>query len=294
MKKLLVTGASGFLGWNLCQLARSDWEVYGTYFSQPISIPGVEIDRVDLRNFQQFQSYFQAILPDAVVHTAACSQPNFCQLEPQSSYAVNVTASGYVARLCAIANIPCAFTSTDLVFDGWHPPYRETDPVCPINRYGEQKVEAERLMRHIHPRTAICRMPLMFGVVPPTATTFIQPFLKTWRQGGALSLFVDEFRTPVSGTTAARGLLLALAKWEGVLHLGGPERISRYEFGRLLAQVFNFPDAQIEACRQADVSMAAPRAADVSMDSSLAQSLGYTTLSLRDELEQIRWVDGDS
>jgi dTDP-4-dehydrorhamnose reductase len=291
MKKLLVTGSSGFLGWNLCQLARLDWQVYGTYFSQEIGIAGVQSDLVDLRDFPQLQQYFQAIQPDAVVHTAACSQPNVCQLHPEESYAVNVTASGYIADLCAEADIPCVFTSTDLVFDGLNPPYRETDRVCPINIYGEQKVEAERLMRDRYPRTAICRMPLMFGVVPPTATTFIQPFLKTLRTGGRLSLFVDEFRTPVSGTTAARGLLLALEKWEGILHLGGTERISRYDFGRLLAEVFNFPDAKIDACRQADVPMAAPRSPDVSMDSSLARSLGYLTLSLREELDRVRLVD---
>lgn len=288
MKKLLVTGASGFLGWNLCQLACSDWQVYGTYFSQEMGIPGVRIDRLDLRDFAQLQQYFQAIQPDAVIHTAACSQPNFCQLHPEESYAVNVTASGYIADLCAEANIPCVFTSSDLVFDGLNPPYRETDPVCPINIYGAQKVEAERLMCDRYPRTAICRMPLMFGAVPPTAITFIQPFLKTLREGGRLSLFVDEFRTPVSGMTAARGLLLTLEQWEGILHLGGTERISRYDFGRLLAEVFNFPDAKIDACRQADVPMAAPRSPDVSMDSSLARSLGYLTVPLREELEQVR------
>ncbi|MGB5899024.1 MAG: NAD(P)-dependent oxidoreductase [Geitlerinemataceae cyanobacterium] len=290
MKKLLVTGASGFLGWNLCQLARSNWQVYGTYFSQDIFIPGVKTFQVNLKDFSQLQQHFQAVQPDAVVHAAACSQPNFCQSHPQESYAVNVTASGYMADLCADANIPCAFTSTDLVFDGSNPPYRETDPVCPINIYGEQKVAAERLMHDRYPRTAICRMPLMFGVVPPTAKTFIQAFLQTLEEGRRLSLFVDEFRTPVSGTTAARGLLLALEKWEGILHLGGTERISRYDFGQMLAEVFNFPDAKIEACRQSDVPMMAPRSPDVSMDSSLARSLGYTTLSLREELEQVRSV----
>ncbi|HIK33694.1 MAG TPA: NAD(P)-dependent oxidoreductase [Oscillatoriales cyanobacterium M59_W2019_021] len=288
MKKLLVTGASGFLGWNLCRLARSNWQVCGTYFSQEIAIDDVRIDRVNLRDFSQLRNYFQAIRPDAVVHTAACSQPNFCQNHPEESYEVNVIASGYIADLCAEANIPLVFTSTDLVFNGLNPPYRETDPVCPINIYGEQKVEAERLIHDRLPSAIICRMPLMFGAVPPTATTFIQPFLDTLKAGGTLSLFVDEFRTPVSGTTAAKGLLLALESGKTLLHLGGKERISRYDFGRLLASVWGFPDDRILACRQADVPMAAPRSPDVSMDSSLARSIGYPTISLLEELEGLR------
>ncbi|MBD2194365.1 MULTISPECIES: SDR family oxidoreductase [Calothrix] len=284
MKKLLITGASGFLGWHICQLAKTEWEVYGTYFYHALEIPDVKMQKVNLTEFQELKDIFNNINPTAVIHTAALSQPNFCQNNPEESYQINVTASCNIAGLCADYQIPCAFTSTDLVFNGLNAPYKETDTVCPVNIYGEQKIQAELGMLARYPKTAVCRMPLMFGTVTPTANSFIQPFINTLKSGKELNLFIDEFRTPASGTTAAKGLLLALEKVQGLIHLGGKERISRYDFGQLLVEVFQISDAKIKGCYQKDVKMAAPRPADVSLDSSKAFALGYQPLSIKEEL----------
>ncbi len=284
MKTLLITGSSGFLGWHLCQLAKQEWKIYGTYFSHDLEIPGINMLKVNLTNFQELKQIFSEIQPAAVIHTAALSQPNFCQTHSDESHAINVTASSNIAGFCADYSIPCVFTSTDLVFDGLNAPYKETDPVCPVNIYGEQKVMAEEGMLERYPLTAVCRMPLMFGMATPTATSFIQSFIQTLKEGKQLNLFIDEFRTPVSGKTAAKGLLLALEKVNGLIHLGGKERISRYDFGRLLVEVFQLPANQLHACRQQDVKMAAPRSPDVSLNSSKAFALGYQPLSLLEEL----------
>ncbi|MEH2259905.1 SDR family oxidoreductase [Nostoc sp.] len=288
MKKLLITGASGFLGWHLCQLAKQEWEIYGTYLSHPLEIHGIKILKANLTNFQELKRIFNDVKPEAVIHTAAHSQPNFCQTNPKESHAINVIASCNIAGLCADNFIPCAFTSTDLVFDGLNAPYRETDAVCPVNLYGEQKAIAETDMLERYPLTAVCRMPLMFGAATPTAKSFIQPFIQTLQAEKELSLFIDEFRTPVSGTTAAKGLLLALEKVNGIIHLGGKERISRYDFGQILVEVFQLPASGLKSCRQQDVKMAAPRPTDVSLDSSQAFALGYRPLSVREELEAIQ------
>ncbi len=288
MQKLLVTGASGFLGWNLCQLAQQQWEVYGTYFSKAVEIPGVKLIKADIKDFQEIKHLFAEIKPAAVIHTAAQSSPNYCQLHPDECYPLNVTASWHIAGLCADYSIPCVFTSTDQVFNGVNPPYRETDPVSPISHYGEQKVKAEQGMLERYPKTAACRMPLMFGIAPAGATSFIQPFIQILRAGKELSLFTDQFRTPASAKTAASGLLLALEKVEGILHLGGKERVSRYEFGRLMAEVFELPQDKLTACLQEDVPMPAPRPKDVSLNSEKAYALGYQPLSLRQELASLR------
>ncbi|WP_310486858.1 NAD(P)-dependent oxidoreductase [Chamaesiphon sp. VAR_69_metabat_338] len=287
MQKLLITGASGFLGWNLCQVSRSQWETHGLYHQHAIEIPDVRLHQVDLTDRELLAATIDRLAPDAIVHTAAASNPNFCQQQPQLSRQINLTASQTLAEICAAAQIPLVFTSTDLVFDGTQAPYLEADPVAPINIYGEQKVAAERAILATCDRAVICRMPLMFGNVPPTATSFIQPWIAALTEGQKLQLFVDEFRTPVSGTTAAKGLLLALVAPPGILHLGGSERISRYEFGLLMAEVFGLDRSLLSPISQKDLAMAAPRAADVSLDNTKAIELGYVLPSLREELVSI-------
>ncbi|MEC4895496.1 MAG: NAD(P)-dependent oxidoreductase [Oscillatoria sp. PMC 1051.18] len=289
MPKILITGGSGFLGGNLCQIAKQNWQVYATYNQHKIDLDDVNFLPTDLTDFAQLKCLFAEIKPAAVIHTAAQSQPNYCQTHPDESFLINVTVSHNIAGLCADYAIPCIFTSTDLVFDGLNAPYCETDYTTPINTYGEQKVLAETGMLERYPQTAICRMPLMFGQATPTASSFIQPFIKALQEGKNLSLFTDEFRTPVSGKTAARGLLLALEKQvTGILHLGGKERISRYDFGCLMAEIFGFSQKQITRCLQRDVPMAAPRPSDVSLHSEKAFSLGYQPPSLRTELLEVR------
>ena len=288
MKKLLITGVSGFLGWHLGQLAQLEWEVYGTYHSHFLEVPDIKMVKVNLTDFQELKGIFNDIKPDAVIHTAAQSQPNYCQLHSQESDKINVTASCDIAGLCADNSLPLVFTSTDLVFDGLNAPYQEIDQVSPVNIYGEQKVEAEAGILKVYPQAAICRMPLMFGRETPTAKSFIQQFIQILKDGKELSLFIDEFRTPVSANTAAKGLLLALEKVNGIIHLGGKERISRYEFGKILVEILQLPNDKLKSCFQADIKMAAARPKDVSLDSSKAFALGYQSLSVREELEILK------
>ncbi|MEM9088720.1 MAG: NAD(P)-dependent oxidoreductase [Cyanobacteria bacterium P01_F01_bin.53] len=288
MTKLLVTGASGFLGWNLCQIAAKDWDVYGVYHSRSLTIPGTTLLKADLTNPQDLQSLFKTVQPDAVVHLAAESSPNYCQDHPEVSHQLNVIVSRDIAKQSADADIPLAFASSEQVFDGLNPPYKEEDPPSPVNLYGEQKALAELEVLTAYPKAAVCRMPLMFGAVPPTASSFLQHFIQALRDERELKLFVDEIRVPVSGMTAAKGLLLALDKVQGRIHLGGKEPISRFDFGRLMVEIFELSAEGLRASRQQDVIMSAPRPPDLSLDSTKAFALGYAPLSIREELENLR------
>jgi dTDP-4-dehydrorhamnose reductase len=288
MKKLLITGVSGFLGWHLYQHTRSHWQPFGTYFSKNVNPSDPNVIKIDITEAIALRDLFATLQPDAVIHAAALSKPNLCQENPQMSRAINVTASQAIAELCSQYEIPCVFTSTDLVFDGNHPPYTETAPVSPVSIYGDHKAEAEMEMLRIYPHTAVCRLPLMFGPPSPTASSFIGPFIKTLGEGKELALFTDEYRTPASARAIAGGLLLALEKVRGILHLGGCERISRYQFGLVMARVLNLPTELLKPCLQADVPMSAPRPRDVSLDSSRAIALGYAPLSIEAELQAMK------
>jgi dTDP-4-dehydrorhamnose reductase len=286
MHKLLITGASGFLGYNLCRAARERWEVTGTVFSRRPAIDGVKILPVDLRDPGATAGMLAQVAPDAVIHCAAASDPNFCQLNPEPTHTINVEATAALARLCAGRSIPFVFTSSDLVFDGTRPPYRETDPVCPVSTYGLQKAEAERRVLEEYPEAAVCRMALMFGDPGPAAKSFVQPLFAALREGRPLRLFTDEYRSILGGRGAAAGLLLALEKARGILHLGGPRRMSRYEFGLILGGMLGTSELVRPALRS-EVPMPAPRPPDVTLDSSKARQIGFSPPPVEKELQEL-------
>ncbi|MGG6294206.1 SDR family oxidoreductase [Leptolyngbya sp. AN02str] len=284
---LFITGISGFLGAYVGRVAASQWRVVGSYRSTPAQIPHVAMLRLDLTDSQAIAQTLMEVRPQAVIHLAAISKPNVCEQDVARSHAVNVTAAVELANRCAEANIPLVFTSTDLVFDGLGAPYCETDAVNPMSVYGEQKAKAEQAILAGYPQAVVCRMPLMYGACARNSN-FLPQFVNQVRSGQSLKLFVDEFRTPVSGYDAALGLLLALNTAQGILHLGGRDRLSRYEFGRQMAEVFELPMELICTSHRADVAMAAPRPPDVSLHSSRAFALGYAPQTVWENLVALR------
>lgn len=288
--RLLVTGASGFLGSTLCERASRDFAVYGAYHSRKHEIPGCTTARLDLRDYRAVKDALGDIRPDIVVNTAAVGDPNFCQENPDRSRAVNLDAAATIAGLCSDLGAKLIHTSTDLIFDGEHAPYSEDSPPAPVSRYGEHKALAEEAILERYPSAAIIRLPLMFGPDRPDARKFFSVFLETMRAGKPLNLFTDEGRTPTSSLTASDYLLAFGAKITGRLHLGGPETISRYRLGELMAEIFGIPHPRLVARLQTENIMAATRPRDVSLDSGKARAMGYAPMGVRDELVRLRGI----
>lgn len=261
-KTIAITGASGFLGETLVAIAvQQGYCVLPLYFrNPPSSIPSIPSHPVDLRDTPRLSQFFSTYKPDYIIHTAALSQPDYCELHPEESMKTNVEATLNVARHAKALNIPFIFTSTDLVFDGENPPYNENSQKQPCNIYGMHKSQTEDLLLDLYPDgVTICRLPLLYG------KTSILRFVENIKNGQQQSLFTDEYRTSNSTNEVSQGLLKIL-DLRGIYHFGGKESLSRYEFGIKVAQHFNLPTTLIIPTKQRDISTSAPRARDVSMN----------------------------
>lgn len=278
--RLLITGASGLLGHSLCTLAKASWSVFAVFRRNKPDIEGVVPIQLDLTDIDQTADRFLSIRPSAVVHAAANAQVAACEQEPDQSEQINVMVTGHLAKLCAQNGIHFLFTSTDLVFDGTQAPYLEIDPPTPFCTYSVQKMRAELLVRRYHPQAMICRLPLLFGLAPFAQNNFTVQMLTAIAMQRPISLFVDEYRTPVDTLSAARGVLTALNYSGQIWHLGGRTRVSRYTLGKMLAQEMALSCEMIRPISTKDAASAIPRAPDCSLDSRRAYASGYTPMAL--------------
>jgi dTDP-4-dehydrorhamnose reductase len=285
-QRLLLTGASGFLG-SACRAAWADaYTIIPLCSRRTLSRPGLL--PCDITDYGEVKAVLAEHRPDCVVHLAAIRDANLCQKQPLAAARVNTQATGDLAGLCADRHLPFVFTSTDLVFDGREAPYSEADSVNPLSAYGEQKALAEELVRARWPAAVIARLPLLFGPVGEGTENYAASFLAALEAGQPQRLFVDEFRTPLSGTDAADGVRIALESGHaGLLHLGGAERVSRYEFGQAICRAAGVADSALEPIHQVDLTMAAPRPQDVSLSSELAGALGFEPRALAAALQDL-------
>lgn len=278
--RLMVTGASGLLGHAICRMAADAWTVFAIYRHHVPQLPDISAIESDLNDPRHHHDLLRRIRPHAVIHAAANADVNACQNDPHGSEFINARVPARLAGLCARAGITYVFTSTDLVFNGRQAPYDEDAPVSPICVYGEQKARAEKAVLDACPGALVCRMPLLFGAGPYAGRHFSGHMLRAIRNGDTLRLFVDEYRTPVDSDSAADGILTLLGRAQGLVHLGGRQRMSRYDLGVALARHLHIPAEMIRPVRIDDVRMAAPRAADCSLVSHKAYALGYRPASL--------------
>jgi dTDP-4-dehydrorhamnose reductase len=278
--RLLVTGASGQLGsYFLWECRRRRETVIAWSASRQGELFGYPVCPVDIADPDAVAVAFRDTEPHVVVHTAAVSGVSDCQREPQRAERINTRGSAVLAELAERANVPLIHVSTDMVFNGEHAPYREEDPVAPLSIYGRTKAEAERAV-HAYPRHMVVRLPLLFGPTLLGRPTFFDQQVLALRQGQPLTLFHDEWRTPLSLLSAARALLAlagacsaATVALPGLLHVGGPERLSRLQMGQRLAAFFGCDATRIAAVSRTHVAGVEARPADLSLDSSRWRSL---------------------
>lgn len=293
MPRLLVTGSAGFLGSSVCSAAKDRWQVFGTWHRSLPNDEGIHYVQVDLIDEAPLRIAFESIRPDVVIHAAAIADINTCETNEALAYRINVDAPARLAILCAESDIPLLFASTDLVFDGTGPRYREGDLTGPINQYGRYKQHAEQLLGERHQGSVICRLSPLMGYDHDGASGFLRPIVDALKANEIIRAFGDEIRTPVSVMDVSRFMLQLAEQFREnpsvdgpqTFHIAGPESLSRFDLTTMLAKAIGADLSLVAKTRQADVSFATARPKDVSLDISRAVEMGFDPQTLQTMLQ---------
>lgn len=260
--RVIVTGAAGLIGQYLVKTASRwapDWEVRGLTRAD-----------LDLTDHAAVTAEFQRLKPALVIHCAAVSRTKDCEQDPESARRVNVHATGHLARLSE--EIPFIFLSSGEVFDGQQGWYCETDEPAPINVYGRTKLEAERVVLQ-NPRHTVVRIVLTAGTSRHGDRSFVEDMCRTVKAGQNVTLYADEFRCPLPAGAIARSIWeLAREEQPGLYHLGGSERLSRWEIGEALLPWYPELTGRLVKGSSGD-HQGAPRPVDLSLTCDKIQRL---------------------
>ncbi len=278
-ERLLVLGSSGFLG---AHLVREGAERFGCVHAasrRPELYPGTLPANArsvpwDGRQAMENVKLFADARPTVVIVAAALSRLAACERDPDVARELNGAMPGGIARLARDFGARLVHISTDLVF-GARPPLGEryglTDPPAPLSVYGHSKVEGEERVLEANSEALVCRLPLLFGNSFGRGLGASDALLAAIERDETPVLFVDEWRTPLDVGNAAEALVeLALGDACGMLHLAGPDRLSRAGLGREVLRSHGFSDEQVDErvrCRtRAELGLESQRPADVGLD----------------------------
>ncbi|HWP28661.1 MAG TPA: dTDP-4-dehydrorhamnose reductase [Chloroflexota bacterium] len=262
--RVLVTGSNGLLGTRLLAvllqrpqvavLAASRGPCTNRYLGEFPYFP------LDITDSAQVARLVAAVAPDVVVHTAALTDVDRCEREPERAWLVNVRATEWVAEACARQGALLVHLSSEYVFDGQAGPYAETDPPRPLSVYGRTKLASEQIVAQRCARWIVARTTVLFGYAPGTRGNFVLWLLDRLARGERTRVVVDQVGSPTLADNLAE-MLLALIEGggQGIYHTVGASRLSRYEFARLAAAVFGLDTQLIEPVTTRELGQVAPR-----------------------------------
>lgn len=290
--RVLITGGTGLLGRNLIETAPPVAQLLATQHRLAPPPERAHLFRpLDLADGGQMQALFQEFSPDWVIHTASVGNVDEAQTDPGGVRRINVEATARLGEVCLRHKSRMAFISSNAVFDGTRPPYREGDPVCPVNRYGELKVEAEAWIQRWIPSALIIRPILMYGwPFPGGRQNVLTRWLAALERGGPVEAADDIISMPLSGANCAQAIWAAVSQGrKGIYHVAGKDRISLDRFAHQVARSFGFSPDLVRSVPNSRLHLLAPRPRDTSfVTRKMEQELGVQPVGILEGLQALQ------
>ncbi|MBE9460558.1 SDR family oxidoreductase [Dyadobacter subterraneus] len=279
--KVIVTGSNGFVAGSIIAQAPDGWDIYGIARTEQISEKNnIRYYQLDLQDSEKLEAILGEIKPDAVIHTAAMANIDFCEVNKEIAEQINVGITSTLAGFCASIGAKLVFCSTDTVFDGSKGNYSENDYPRAVNFYAETKIKAEQIVLLASNKNVVARLSLVMGLsVKGKGNSFLADMLEKLQNGQEMKFPENEIRTPVDVISLGSALIeLAGNDFSGIIHLAGNTRINRYEMAKEIARELDFSEAFILPVNSNAMQGRAPRPDNASLDNTLAKTILKTPM----------------
>lgn len=265
-KKILITGSNGLLGQSLVEIAASQNTldlVWGSTNKKNICrvLPEERFILSDVTDYQSVHELIEAVRPEVVIHTAAKTLVDPCELNPVACRKVNVEGARNVAIACKHFQAHMIHMSTDFVFDGTAGPYDEHAIPHPKSVYAKSKWESEQIVSSILPDATVIRTALVYGWFPEMSrSNFMVWVINALKENRRIKVVCDQFRTPTYCFDLANACIKAANDLiPGLFHVSGAEFYSVFEFAQMIAEAFGLDQSLIESIETHLLNEAAPR-----------------------------------
>lgn len=265
MKRILITGANGLLGQKLVGLLaqQADVDLIATARGEnrlPISA-SYTYRQMDITDRQQVFDVITDVRPDAVIHGAAMTDVDKCELDKEACWAQNVTATESIVVACKATGAFLCHVSTDFIFDGKDGPYNEEAEGNPISFYGWSKYAAERVVMSSSLQWAIARTVLVYGIAHDMSRSNIILWVKkSLEDGKIIKVVTDQFRSPTLAEDLATGCaLIAKKQATGIFNISGKEVLTPHEMAIQTADYFGLDKSLITEATAATFTQTARR-----------------------------------
>lgn len=292
MRRVLITGANGFVGYYLVQqLLQKKYVVIATGKGKnrlPFQNKKLTYHSLDFTSQEAVMEIFHSIMPQVVVHCGAISKPDECEQNKEAAFLSNVTGTSYLLEVAAAYRAHFIFLSTDFVFSGEKGFYKEEDERGPVNYYGETKVAAEDKVVTYPFDWSIVRTVLVYGKSFCGRENIVTNTAKSLQQGKPLKIFDDQVRTPTYVEDLAAGLVALIEKEaKGIYHLSGEEVRTPYDIAVETAGFLGYDPSIITPVKAQEFDQPAKRPAKTGFNISKAEkSLGFLPLSFSEGLRR--------
>lgn len=260
--KVLITGSNGLLGDKLIARAATRHQVTGIS-AAPCMNAGrgpFAFHQVDIRDRDAVMRVMHQVRPDVVLHTAAMTNVDGCERDPEAAWAVNAMGSMHLADACAQTGARLVLLSTDYVFDGAHGPYHEDDRPRAISAYGRSKLAAEQATSAACEDYAIARTSVLYGWTPQARANFVTWLVGELRAGREVRVVTDQTSSATLVDNLA-DMVLALGEsdTQGIFHTCGGDWMSRYDMALRIVRLFQLDGGLIIPVETAELRQPAPR-----------------------------------